>query len=320
MQGYNRIDTLVTIAKLYYEHHYSQNIIAKKLNLSRPYISKLLQEAREMGVVTITVNDPTQAESWLEREIRQRFALRKVIVAPRSVEEPIVSKVGAMCARYLSGIVSDDDVIGVSWGRTLHFCAQKLAQRHDLKGVTVVQVCGGMTNISRDIYASEIPLQFADAFSGTPFCMPLPAVLDSVALKEAVTADRNISRVLEIAKQCNIIVFTAGSFGQDCALARAGYLSQEDVARLKAKGAVGDICCHIVNEEGKLVDPELDKRTVGIELGEIAGMSFRICVAESNDKVKTICAALRGGYANVLVTDEDTANAILAHLDGTRSS
>ena len=46
MPDYKRIELLVKVAKLYYENDYSQEMIAKKLGLSRPYISKLLNESK----------------------------------------------------------------------------------------------------------------------------------------------------------------------------------------------------------------------------------------------------------------------------------
>lgn len=312
---YKRIDLLVAIAKLYYEHNYSQSMIAKKLGLSRPYISKLLHEAKEAGIVTITVNDPSHAENWMEREIRQRFALRKVIVVPRSIEEAPIAKIGLMCARYLSSIVSSGDIIGVSWGKTMYSCAQRLTARHDLQNVTVVQLCGAISNLERNIYASEVTKLFADAFTATPFTLPLPAVMDDIRVKETVVTDRNISGILDLAKRSNIAVFTTGVFGRNSALAQAGYLLEDDIARLESLGAVGDICCHIINEEGEICDPELDRRTIGVPLSELKKKDYRIVVAEGKKKIRSICAALRRGYANVLVTDEDTITGILEYLN-----
>ena len=49
---------------------------------------------------------------------------------------------------------------------------------------------------------------------------------------------------------------------------------------------------------------------VGISLEEIRAVPERICVAGGPDKVEAVAAALRGGYATVLVTDEDTARGL----------
>ena len=58
MSKYEKINLMVHIAKLYYEDNYNQNMIAKKLGLSRPYVSKLLNLAKEEGLVTVKVHVP----------------------------------------------------------------------------------------------------------------------------------------------------------------------------------------------------------------------------------------------------------------------
>ena len=46
---------MIETARLYYEHHFSQQLIANKLGISRPGISRLLQRAREAGIVKIEI-------------------------------------------------------------------------------------------------------------------------------------------------------------------------------------------------------------------------------------------------------------------------
>ena len=45
---YNKI---LLAANLYYKNHFSQQEIAKRLNVSRPWVSKLLAKALELGIV-----------------------------------------------------------------------------------------------------------------------------------------------------------------------------------------------------------------------------------------------------------------------------
>jgi len=317
---YKRIDLLVNVAKLYYEHGYNQSMIAEKLSLSRPYISKLIAQARDEGIVTIKIRDPSHTETSLERELRQRFALRKAIVVPHSMDKTPLVKVGLACARYLDTIVSGGDVIGVTWGSTMLACAQNAIARQDLLGVTIVQLCGGISNIERSIYASEIPKLFADAFSGTPYIMPLPAIVDDAHVKQSMLSDRAINYVMEYARKANIALFTVGQFGEDNALIHAGYLSGYPLKKLDEAGAVGDICSHFIDESGQICDAELDERTIGLSLEELKKKEYRIAVAVGQKKVRSICGALNGGYLNVIITDEDTAHAVIRRLDESDSA
>jgi len=312
---YRKIDLLVNVATLYYEHGYNQNQIAEKLDLSRPYISKLLAEARERGIVTIQIHDPAGIETPLERELRQRFALRKVIVVPQSLDQAPLSKIGLACARYVNSIVADGDIVGVTWGSTMYASAQNAIARQDLTDVTVVQLCGGMSNVDRSLYVSEIPKLFADALSGTPYILPLPAIVDDSHVKQSILTDHNIGRVMDYGAQANIALFTLGEYGANSALAHAGYLTECQLEKLDAAGAVGDICCHFIDEYGKLCDPELDARTISLPLEDLKKKDYRIAAAIGLTKVKSLCGALRGGYVNVLISDEDTAAAVLRRLD-----
>ncbi len=312
MDSNEKTNLLVNIARLYYEHNYSQQMIAEKLNLSRPYVSKLINEAKDKGIVEIKINDPYESETQLEMELREKFNLHKVIVVPtNNMETDILNKIGKTSARYLNGIIKSGDIISVGWGATLYAFSQNVIRRDDLQNITVVQLCGGISNIEKNIYATEIPKSIADAYRGTPYILPLPAVVDNVKVKGAILQDRNISSVLGIANKANIAIFTMGPFGYDGALYRVGYLNRKDVEELLVKGAVGDVCTHIINERGEICDETLNNRTIAVELNELKKKKYRIGIAIGPDRLKCISGALKAGYPNVLITDEATALALI---------
>ena len=84
---------------------------------------------------------------------------------------------------------------------------------------------------------------------------------------------------------------------------------------MKQKGAVGDICSHVIDIEGNLCDRDLDARTMAVSLENIKNKKYRIGVAQGFSKADSLCGALRGGIINVLVTNEETAERILSNLD-----
>lgn len=114
MPDYKRIELLVKVAKLYYENDYSQEMIAKKLGLSRPYISKLLNESKSNGIVKVQVIDPLSIETPLEKNLREHFGLEKVRIVPMSEGIASLSRLGLEAARYLDTILQDGDIIGLS--------------------------------------------------------------------------------------------------------------------------------------------------------------------------------------------------------------
>lgn len=76
--------------------------------------------------------------------------------------------------------------------------------------------------------------------------------------------------------------------------------------------AVGDICSRFFDENGKICNRELDDRTVGIKLKDLRSKEHSILLAGGEAKLRSIRAALQGHYANVFITDQFTAKALLA--------
>lgn len=313
MENVNKIDLLVRVAKLYYEHNYSQQMIAEELGFSRPYISKLINEAREVGIVEVKINDPKGAETKLERETREKFGLKKVIVIPRygNSNANLLEKLSMATSNYLNTIIQDGDIIGVSWGATLYSCSLNLHPIEEVDNISVVQLCGAVSMTEKNIYATEIPKNFAIAYGGTPYFLPLPAVVDNVEAKEAIVKDKNIDSVLKLGQRSNIAIFSIGPFGHNSTLPRAGYITPEEVDMLLAKGAVGDMFSRVIDINGNICDRDIDERTIGIELQDIVKKEYRIGVAGGVRKARSIYAMLIGGYPNVLITDEETCLEVL---------
>jgi deoxyribonucleoside regulator len=116
-------------------------------------------------------------------------------------------------------------------------------------------------------------------------------------------------------KQANIAIYSVGVFGHDKTLARAEYVSSQKVDELLGIGAVGDMFSRVINIDGQICDKELDERTIGIELKDLKKKKYSIAVAGGISKTECIYAALAGGYANVLITDEDAAREIIKSHD-----
>lgn len=318
MKSIDRTELIVKIAKMYYEHDFSQQAISERFNLSRPYISKLLIEAKKRGIVQIKIFDPFEAETSIEFEIRNKFNLKKAIVIPspsRSVNSDL-HRLAIAAAKFIDTILADDDIIGVAWGATLNEVAKCLINREDLRNVTIVQLSGGISKIEKNTYANEILKNFADALKGTPYLLPLPAVVDSEQVREAIMKDSRIADVLNIAKKANIAIFTMGVIGYDSALARAEYISHDEIDKLMAEGSVGDFCCRFIDSNGEICDESLNKRTIGIELNDLRNKEYSIAIATGKNKVKSILGSLRGEYLNVLITDENTASDLLTLSEG----
>ncbi len=66
---------MIKIAKLYYESGLTQDEISRNLRLSRPKVSRLMQEAIKMGVVKISILQEPGSYADLERQLEQKYNL-----------------------------------------------------------------------------------------------------------------------------------------------------------------------------------------------------------------------------------------------------
>ena len=159
-------------------------------------------------------------------------------------------------------------------------------------------------------YAAETAALFAEAFGTIARYLPLPVIFDSVELKRMVEEDRHIQRIIELGRQANIAVFTVGTVEEDALLFRLGYFDDKQRRMLREVGA-GDISSRFFDSEGRICSEEINARTVGIDLHELRRKEKSVLVAGGPRKIRAIRAALAGRYANILVTDQFTALALL---------
>lgn len=311
LMEHNKDRLSINVAKLYYKSDYSQQQIANELKLSRPTVSRLLQYAKDKGFVQINIADPVENNISLETDLMDRYNLDSVQIAyaPLNTIEEIKKSIGIKAADYLYDITKDGDIIGVSWGTTLYSVALNLKHKA-LKGVQIVQLKGGITHSTNNTYAYEVVELFSEAFSTVGRYLPLPVMFDTVEIKSLIEKDTHIKKILDLGRQANIAVFTVGTVKDDALLFRLGYINEND-KKILQKRAIGDICSRFIDADGNICNKQLDERTVGITLEELKQKEKRILVAGSQRKIAAIKATLSGKLANILITDQYTAQELL---------
>jgi len=138
------IRLLTKVSKLYYEEEMRQDEIVARLNLSRSKVSRLLQQARDEGIVRITVLEPSGIYADLETKLEKRFHLQEVVIveAHQPDSQAVVSReIGIAAASYLARTIQPNDTIGISWGSTLNEMVEDLEPISEPE-VQVVQIIG----------------------------------------------------------------------------------------------------------------------------------------------------------------------------------
>jgi len=141
--------------------------------------------------------------------------------------------------------------------------------------------------------------------------LPSPAILERVETKLAIASDRSVAAVLEMGSSASAYLFSAGQADAGSAHVDSGYLTPDQVDELVRKGAVGDVVGRFIDSAGQIVDPALDERTFGIPLEQLRRAKTAIAVISGSRKHAIARSVVLSGLCTVLITDEDTAQALI---------
>lgn len=301
----------VRVAELYYDENKTQDEIGGLLKITRWKVGRLLAQARDRGIVRIEIVHPRARKLAVERQLCERFGLGDAIVVPlTSRPEELPPRVGQAAADYLTALRPVPRTLGVSWGRTLSDIAERL-DKGWATGVTVAQINGGVSLNRRPGTAANTAVTIAQKAGGQAILLPSPAILERVETKRAIEADRTVAGVLELAAGASAYLYSAGVADESSVLVDSGYLAPADVAALVSRGAVGDVVGRYIDANGNIVDPALDERTVGLGLDQLRAARTAIFVVAGQSKHAVARAVVTSGLCTVIVTDEDTARALL---------
>lgn len=318
MSGERRELLMIQVAKRYYDLDMTMGDLAKELGLTRWQASRLLGEARESGIVRIEIVPRTPRHPALESRLQRRWGLKDAVVVPNNGESDeglLLNAVAKAAAQLIAGL-GRVPLIGVSWGRTMSAVAGHLPPFWN-EGVEVVLLNGAMNIRSPSVRTNNTAELFARSANGTATLLPVPAILGHAATRIALEQDPTIASVLDLGRRAPIICFGMGTISPDSVLVQSGFVTESETAALKAKGAVGDILSRYIDADGRIVDPAVDARTIGLDLRHCCERELSIGVGAGPAKHAVSLACLRARYLNVLVTDEETALFLLEEtVDG----
>src|SRR5438105_1610119 len=203
-------------ARLYYENNLSQEEIASQLRVSQSKVSRLLQQARELGMVRIEVRPPTQPQALAE-ELASRLGLARADVIPPTAEPVALSALRDPVGKLLSSLcVTRGSVLALGWGRTVHEIVR--AGLPSLPGVTIVPATGGMDEAAVYFQPNEIVRLAAAGCGGVGRFLHAPAMV-SAAMRESMTVDAAFQQTLALWDRIDVALVGIGAPPQ----AKCGY-------------------------------------------------------------------------------------------------
>jgi DNA-binding transcriptional regulator LsrR (DeoR family) len=137
--------------------------------------------------------------------------------------------------------------------------------------------------------------------------------VDTIETKQMLLKDSNIKRTLDMFGKVDVAVVGIGSVSPEPSslLYKGGILTDEYIKKMLAKSAAGDINTSFYDDHGDNCGSELEDRAVGMNIDQLRKIKYVIGIAGGTFKVRAIRAALKGRIVNILVTDQQTAQALL---------
>ncbi len=307
---------VVRAARLYYEQGCSQAEVAQALGLSRSNVSRILTQARERGIVEITIHDPEGPplrDSSLEAALRSTFSLRdvQVVHAPRTSGLEAVSRAGAALLDTLAPTVSS---IGVSWGHTVRSVVEQMQPRRLRPAPRVLPLVGGHSSLDEDESGESVLRVLASRLGARPEMLYAPAVLESATAARTLRQESSIGDVLDAAAEVELALVGMGSMGHHSSphVVRLMRLSAEEEAAFTAQHPVGDVCGRFVDGSGVPLGSPTQERVLAVTFSQLLRIPHVLGIASGPEKAPGVAGVLRSGAIHTLVVDDDLARALLA--------
>lgn len=298
----------VRAARRFYLEDRSKVEIASELGISRFKVARLLETARERGVVTITIDDGGVLDEGRARLLADALGIsRCVVVAAGGDEEEARHVVGRAAASLLAASLRDGEVVGLGWGRTLSATAEAI---HALPRVDVVQMTGA-TEMTRHLSPVEIVRRIGRHAGGDVVPVFAPLVADDAATAQAFRRQSDIARAMAMYDAVTTAVMSLGSW-------RPGSSQLHDAlpaalsAELSRLGAVAEMGATLVDADGRDVAPEFVQRCVAVTSEQLRAIPRVVGVAAGAGKAQAARALARAGLLTELVADVELADAVVA--------
>ena len=312
------VNVLYKIASLYYEGGNTQDEIARKVAMSRPMVSRALEKARSIGIVTISVVPPRRFKE-LSTEISERLGIRDVVIAPSSSTTGIDKRdrlidIAESASRYLEREIKTGMNVGIGWGSTVYETVLHLNQIPERKRhmPRIVPLMGSIGSTLAEYQESVIVNQAATKLAATAYYYNVP-MLTLRTDEELEQIKRTYIEIHEIWKNLDMAVFGLGSFSNIKNYPMNSFTPGE-YEYLVSNGVVGDILARFFNKDGYVEPFGRRFRFAGISLEALNNALNRVCICGGSDKVIPLIHAARNKLFDTLITDFKTVNEINAYL------
>ncbi|HFG2016867.1 sugar-binding transcriptional regulator [Vibrio cholerae] len=306
-------DLLTEIAVSYYQDGATQEEISKKYTISRAKVGRLLKQARDEGIVEITVKYHPVFSAKIEQRLIERFGVRRALIAlDQPNDEAQRQQVAGLVSNYLTSTLKNGMVVTVGQGRNVSAVAHHVGviTPRDCKFVCSIggiHPRGGMFN------ADHICRQLAKKYGGSSETLYAPAYAENPEQKRVFMQNSTVKQTLDLARKADIALVGIGDMSENSYMVDLGWFTPEEVVQSRLnQGVVGDFAGHdFFDVHGRIANTVMNDRVIGLGIDEFRPIAEVIAIAAENSKPLALLGALRTGAIDVIATSVSNALTVL---------
>lgn len=304
---------MLKIVTMYYEQGLTQAAIAKEMRISRPVISKILQQARESGVVSVSIKDESAYAVGLALRLEQKYQLRDVIVIPtneQKTSETIQKAVSRAAAYYFKDCLKADMSVGLSWGTTLADMIDEMPYC-SFSTMNVCPLVGGVSGEHLYFDTNHLVFRLAEKLNSRCQYFYAPALAESIELADVLNKSQLVSRAMVQAKNVDFAIIGVGNPNESSTWKRLGYIQTDELRVIKETGVKGDAVASLFDKNGQTVNNHISKRMLGIKVEDLVRIPDVMVIGCGVEKAESIRPLLRGNCSTILIIDQTIAEALV---------
>ena len=299
------------VADLYYNRGLSQQEIGAIIGSSRPTVSRLIEEAKNQGIVKIIITSSVNKNNKLSNRLRSSFNLKDAVVVKADYDfDKSIELCGKAVASILPAYLHPGMTLGISWGRSINAVVDAI-EDDAYEGIHVAQMVGCMNMGNPNVDGFSTAQRLTKKMHGTYTSINAPLFVEGHEVYNYLINEPIINEALM--KSCSVDVCINGvgaATDNKNSIHQSGYYNSYDLDRFAQKGAVASIGGTFIDINGKRVDIE-NIYPIATPLDIVRDVPVSILLCATEDKAEAVLAALNGSYANILVVDEPLANKLL---------
>lgn len=302
-----KLQKLAYVAQRYYLDDWKQSDIAKELGVSRPLVSRMLQEARELGVVKIMVCPPVSQGEALVEQLRRSTSIRDGVLVEDGRDDDATNQLLSQGAVQLLWQLRSRR-LGIGWG---HLIGQLVTwlEEHPQLSSTVTDICPLVGNASipaRNYQSNENVRLIAQQLGAAPHFIYLPALPDSLEEKQLLCSSEIYRQIQTQWDKMDTALVNIGNYPSSpdfASLVRYGDLLQQEHTCRR-------LLVYYFNPQGKVIQSEQDF-AIQIPLEQLRRCPNIIGVCSANTSVRALQGALKSGLFTHLVARADLVRSAL---------